>query len=232
MRIRPSAFASFREWLRIAILTLVLFLLVRGLALEAFTIPTSSMENTLQVGDFLFVNKAVYGAPVPGTGLRLPAFREPRAGDVVVFRPPHDPQRNYVKRIVGVGGDTLRMEGKTLWVNGTPLEEGYARHRDRGGDAVHPDMTWQSDFLAAARPPHPYVPSRDNWGPLVVPHGSYFVLGDNRDNSEDSRYWGFVPRQKIMGTPWIVYFSLAPEKREGDPWFQRIRWQRVGETIR
>ena len=196
-----SIFRAIRDWVRFALVTLLLFVLVRGFLLEAFTIPTSSMEETLLVGDFLFVNKALYGAEIPGTGARLPAIREPANGDVVVFSPPHDPRKAYVKRVVGVAGDTLEMRDKTLVRNGKILEESYARHLDGGGDAVHPGMRWQSNHLVAKRPHWRYAPSRDNWGPLVVPEGRLFVLGDNRDNSEDSRYWGFIERNDVRGRP-------------------------------
>ena len=232
MPILTSTFRIFREWLRFAALALILFLLVRGLALEAFTIPTSSMENTLLVGDFLLVNKALYGARIPGTYRRLPAIRAPLRGDVVVFRPPHDLERNYVKRVVGIPEDTLEMREKVLFLNGEPVEEEYARYLDRRGDAIHPDMAWQSDFLAAAGSSHRYSPSRDNWGPLVVPTGEYFVLGDNRDNSEDSRYWGFVQRGEIDGSPWLVYLSVEREEESGSSWWHRVRWNRVGQVVR
>ena len=116
MPILVAVLKVLREWIRFALLTLLLFLLLRGLAVEAFTIPTSSMENTLLVGDFLLVNKALYGVELPWTGRRLPAIREPRRGDVVVFRPPHDRNRDYVKRLVGMPGDTLEMRRKSLTI--------------------------------------------------------------------------------------------------------------------
>jgi signal peptidase I len=229
---RPPILSAVKEWIRLALLTVILFLLVRGMVLEAFTIPTGSMEGTLLVGDYVLVNKAVYGARIPLTDARLPAVREPARGDVIVFRPPHDPGRNYVKRVVGVEGDTLEMREKTLFLNGTPLTEGYAHYLDRRGDAMHPDMAWQSDFLAAAGPGGGYAPSRDNWGPLVVPLGELFVLGDNRDNSEDSRYWGFVPRKNVTGSPWLVYLSLGAEEDPEDGWWRRVRWGRTGARVR
>ncbi len=221
-----------RDWLRFATLTLVLVLLVRGFVMEAFTIPTSSMERTLLVGDFLLVNKALYGAEIPGMDRRLPALRDPAHGDVVVFRPAHDPHRSYVKRVVGLPGDTLEMRDKSLWVNGLALEEGYARHTDRRGDAVHPAMAWQSGYLAFPHRPERYAPSRDNWGPILVPPGKYFVLGDNRDNSEDSRYWGFVDREEIEGHPWVIYLSVGPAQDPSAGWLRRVRWSRTGERIR
>lgn len=219
------------DWTRSILVAFVLFLVVRTFLVEAFKIPTSSMENTLLVGDFLLVNKAVYGAEVPGTDLHLPAFDEPERGDVVVFNPPHEPRKNYVKRLVGMPGDTLEMRDKTVYVNGAPLREPYARYVDRQGDAVHPDMNWQSNHLIAG-PGGDYHPTRDNWGPIVVPGGGYFVLGDNRDNSEDSRYWGFVSRESIKGRPWFVYYSFDPGGSDALPWVRSVRWKRIGEPIR
>lgn len=231
MKILSSSVRILKDWLRFAFFTFLLFLLVRGFVLEAFTIPTSSMEGTLLVGDFLFVNKALYGAEIPGTATRLPGFRSPERGDVVVFRPPHDPGKVYVKRLVGFPGDTLQMKEKQLYLNGRPQDEAYARYADESGDAMHPKMRWQSDFLAAS-PRRRYSPSRDNWGPLVVPPDRYFVLGDNRDNSEDSRYWGFIGREDIKGHPWIVYLSLDPEAGGSGSWLGKVRWDRVGRLVR
>lgn len=220
-----------REWARFAFLTFVLFLGIRIFVLEAYSIPTSSMEETLMVGDFLLVNKMLFGAEVPATEIRFPSFRDPERGDVVVFKPPHDPLRNYVKRVVGLPGDTLEMLDKILYLNGVALTEDYARHVDRRGDAVHPDMAWQSDHLVAAGPSEPYSPSRDHWGPLVVPPEEYFVLGDNRDNSEDSRYWGFVGRWDIKGSPWVVYLSMENQEAEASL-LKRVRWGRFGHRVR
>jgi len=220
-----------RDWTRSVVIALLLFVFVRTFLVEAFKIPTSSMENTLLVGDFLLVNKAVYGSVLPGTEVRIPALKEPDRGDVVVFHPPHEPRKNYVKRVVGVPNDTLEMRDKQLYRNGVPMDEPYARHEDDRGDTVHPDMRWQSGYLIASPPPK-YQPTRDNWGPLVVPEASYFVLGDNRDNSEDSRYWGFVPRDKIRGEPWVVYYSFVPSAATPLPWMRRVRWARLGTVIR
>lgn len=218
------------DWTKSVAVAFVLFLVIRTFGIEAFKIPTSSMENTLLVGDFLLVNKAIYGAEIPGTGLRLPALKEPDRGEVIVFNPPHEPGKNYVKRLVGLPGDTLEMVDKALLVNARPLHEPYARYLDRKGDAVHPGMHWQSNHLIAG--PADYHPSRDTWDPLVVPDGSFFVLGDNRDNSEDSRYWGFVDRESIRGRPWIVYYSFDLGERPSLSWLRAIRWTRIGGQIR
>ena len=217
------------DWARSLLIAFVLFLVVRTCVVEAFKIPTGSMESTLLVGDFLLVNKAIYGAQVPGTNLRIPAFREPERFDVIVFHPPHEPEKNYVKRLIGLPDDTLRMTDKRLYLNGTPLYEPYARYIDERGDAAHPDMRWQSNHLIANPPPR-YNPTRDNWGPIVVPPGRYFVLGDNRDNSEDSRYWGFVSRSEIRGQPWFVYYSFEASNASS-AWLDRVRWTRLGEAI-
>ena len=235
---RPGPLRLIWDWTRSLFFALILFLVVRTFLVEAFKIPTSSMEGTLLVGDFLLVNKAVYGAEVPLLGMKLPAWREPRRGDIVVFNPPHDPLKNYVKRVVGVPGDTLEMRDKALYVNGVEVNEEYARYVDRSGtDAVHPNMTWQRSHLLARATGRPrsrsgdYRPSRDNWGPLAIPESSYFVLGDNRDNSEDSRYWGFVNREAIRGQPWIVYFSFDATNEQRPPWLRAVRWDRVGGRI-
>jgi len=219
------------DWTRSILVAFALFVIVRTFVVEAFRIPTGSMENTLLVGDFLLVNKAVYGAEIPGTELRFPAFTEPHRGEVIVFTPPHEPSKNYVKRLVGVPGDTLEMREKELYLDGNPVAEPYVRYSDRTGDAVHPDMAWQSNHLLASTS-RGYHPTRDNWGPLVVPEGQYFMLGDNRDNSEDSRYWGFVPRAAIHGRPWFVYYSFDTAVSGALPWLRDVRWGRIGEAIR
>jgi len=228
-----STVRIFWEWTRSVLVAFVLFLVVRTFLVEAFKIPTSSMEGTLLVGDFLLVNKAVYGAEIPATDLHLPALDEPERGDVVVFHPPHDPVRNYVKRVVGIPGDTLEMRDKVLYVNGVPQQEPYASHRDRTGDAVHPSMSWQRGYLVGElhASDETYHPSRDNWGPLVVPPRKFFVLGDNRDNSEDSRYWGFVEREEIRGRPLFVYYSFDRMASDQFSWVERVRWRRIGDPV-
>jgi signal peptidase I len=229
---RRHLWATVWDWTRSLAVAFVLFLAVRVFLVEAFRIPTSSMENTLLVGDFLLVNKAVYGAEIPGTHLRIPAFTEPHRDDVVVFVPPHEPTKDYVKRLVGVAFDTLEMRDKVLWRNGRPLREPYTRYEDRGGDAAHPAMGWQSNHLIAGTT-RSYHPTRDNWGPLVVPEGHFFMLGDNRDNSEDSRYFGFVSREAIRGRPWFVYYSYDPGAGDRQaPWLHSVRWGRIGAAIR
>jgi len=220
------------EWCRSVLIAFALFLVIRAFVVEAFKIPTASMENTLLVGDFLVVNKAVYGAGVPGTSLHFPAFAALERGDVIVFTPPHDSGKNYVKRVVGTPGDVLEMRAKKLYLNHLAHDEPYVRHVDPRRDEFHPDMGWQADFLTDGRDPASYRPTRDNWGPIRVPEDSYFVLGDNRDNSEDSRYWGFVDRDSVRGRPWFVYYSFDPSSDEEAAWLKEVRWGRIGGLVR
>ncbi|HEY0672383.1 MAG TPA: signal peptidase I [Longimicrobiales bacterium] len=219
------------EWTKSIIIAFSLFLLIRTFLVEAFRIPTGSMENTLLVGDFLLVNKAVYGAQLPMTSSHLPAFDEPQRGDVVVFVPPHEPNKNYVKRLIGLSGDTLLMRNKTLYLNGEPQQEPYVRHTDPDNDVYAPNMYWQCDF-APANQDDDCRPTRDNWGPVVVPDGKYMMLGDNRDDSEDSRYWGFVDRDAIKGRPLFIYYSFDSSTMRPFPWLTHIRWGRIGGGIR
>ena len=246
------------EWAKIFPAAVLLFLVLRAFLVEAYKIPSGSMERTLLVGDFLLVNKLVYGAEIPFSRTRLPAIRAPRHGDVVVFEWPSDPSKNFVKRLVGLPGDTLAMRGGILMRNGAALSEGYVVHTEPGVDPLNDDFRWQRGYLvntavatpvvADTTPMDPvlsgpagstlasssggYRPSRNNWGPLVVPPKHLFVLGDNRDNSLDSRYWGFVPDSLVRGTPLIVYYSFTPDSGSTAPWLTRIRWSRVGSVVR
>ncbi|HEX2091170.1 MAG TPA: signal peptidase I, partial [Longimicrobiaceae bacterium] len=207
------------EWFKAISTAVLLFLVIRTFVVEAFKIPTGSMERTLLVGDFLLVNKAVYGAEVPGVHTRLPAFSDPKRGDVIVFLPPHDPTKNYVKRLVGLPGDTLEMRDKVLYLNGEPQVEPYVRHIDPIIDPGDPQMLWQLPYLLGERRGRrAYRPTRDNWGPIVVPERKYFALGDNRDNSEDSRYWGFLDKSSIKGRPILVYYSFQRDVAQPFPW--------------
>lgn len=220
------------EWAKSVQLAIVLFLVVRAFLVEAFKIPSGSMEGTLLVGDFLLVNKLVYGAEVPFVGGTLPAVREPALGDVVVFQWPEDPAKNFVKRLVGLPLDTLEMRKGVLWRNAREQREPYAQRAPMGFDPASDEFRWQRDFVAPTVDARAYNPSRNDWGPLVVPKDHYFVLGDNRDNSLDSRYWGFVPDSLVRGSPIFVYYSYAPDSGKSLDWLTRVRWQRLGEWIR
>jgi signal peptidase I len=220
------------EWAKSVSLALLLFFVLRAFLVEAFKIPSGSMEGTLLAGDFLLVNKLVYGAEVPFTGKRLPAIREPRNGDILVFLWPPDPTKNLVKRVVGSPGDTVEMQRGVLFRNGQRLEEDYTRHIEPNYDPVADDFAWQRPFLiASARTGKPYHPSRNTWGPIEVPPRHYFVLGDNRDNSLDSRYWGFVPDSLVRGSPLVVYYSYIPDTASSFSWLTRVRWKRLFSRV-
>jgi signal peptidase I len=208
---------------------LAVFLLLRTFAVEAFHIwPSGSMERTLLIGDFLFVNKALYGAEIPVVHRRLPGFRAPERQDVVVFQSVEDPDLTVVKRIVGAGHDTLQMRDNVLFLNGRPLDEPYVNRRSATtDDPSDPRMRgWQLRYYAG-RDPAGYRPTLRNWGPIVVPPDSFFVMGDNRDDSYDSRYWGLLGRDRIRGSPFLVYFSYDRNGRLPLPFVTAIRWDRL-----
>jgi signal peptidase I len=213
--------------------SILLFLVTRSLVVEMYKIPTPSMQRTLLVGDFLVVNKMVYGPELPFTHIKLPGLHQPRRGDVIVFKWPSDPSINFVKRVVGVPGDTLLMHNGVLQRNGLPLRETYVTHTSADADMAVDEFRWQRDYLVkSARASGAYWPSRNNWGPLVVPPRDLFVLGDNRDNSLDSRYWGFVPDSLVRGQPMFVYYSYRPDSASNWSWLTNARWRRVGTIVR
>ncbi len=200
-RARARTKSSIREYVEALVLAIVLTVVIRGLVIQAFRIPTGSMEDTLLVGDFLFVNKMVYGSEIDigfsGNRLlyyRFPEIRHPRVGDIIVFRYPDDPARDFIKRCVAVGGQTVEIRDKVLYVDGHPREEPYVVHKD---PRVLPRETNQ----------------RDNYGPFVVPQHQLFMMGDNRDNSQDSRFWGALPENLVKGKAMILYWSWDAERR-------------------
>jgi signal peptidase I len=222
---------------------IAIFLFIRTFFIEAFRIPSGSMIPTLLVGDWLFVNKLVYGPHIPFTTTSLPGYSEPKRGEVVVFQSPpqidqpEDPTPTLVKRLVGVPGDTLFMRKAVLYVNGVAQPQGAAAAANPQGDPgeVSSLFDWQKRIgLKASRfGAAPAQPTHDDWGPFVVPPRHYFMLGDNRYNSKDGRYWGFVPRGNIRGRPLFVYYSYnADDSDRPMPYFTDIRWTRLGHGIR
>jgi signal peptidase I len=219
------------EWIKSAAIGFVIFLVVRTFLIQTFTIVSGSMEGTLLVGDFLVLNKTAYGAKVPGTQVKLPGYTEPGRNDIIVFEGHHEPI-DLVKRLVGMPGDTLTMRHGRLYVNGQELDEPYVAHTDPRGDGNHPWMDWQGSFLTDSAARYAYHPTRDNWGPIVVPQDRFFVLGDNRDESLDSRYWGFIQRPQIKGRAVGLYFSYNAREASSVPVLGRVRWNRIGDRLR
>jgi signal peptidase I len=220
------------EWVKSIGTAVVLFLIIRTFLFQTFTVISGSMERTLLVSDWLLLSKAAYGATIPGTSVRLPGYAKMQRSDIVVFRPPHDPTIDVVKRIVGIAGDTLEMRNQVLYINGKLASEPYVQHTDPGRDDVNPVMEWQRRYLAIATDTVSYRPSRDNWGPIIVPPNRFFMMGDNRDESLDSRYWGFLDPAKVKGRASFIYYSYDSQSMEPFPWIREIRWNRIGMVIR
>ena len=204
--------SKLRELLEAVGTALLLAFIIRTFVMQAFKIPSGSMLETLQVGDQLLVNKLSYGTPVdiPFTGREIfhtPRFGDPKHGDVIVFKYPDNLKRDFIKRVIGVPGDTILIEDKKVYRNGQLLDEPYVIHLD-------PNTGPKGD-------------PRDNRGEIVVPEGKYFVMGDNRDKSLDSRFWGFVDRDLIRGKAMILYWSWNAEAGLT----HKVRWERIGDVI-
>ena len=200
---KPS---TLRENIESLAWAVAIMLLVRVFVLQAFRIPSESMRDTLLVGDFLFVSKFEYGPKIPFTHLRLPGLRKPKPGDIIVFQYPKDPSQDFIKRCIATGGHTIEVRHKDVYVDGAKRDEPFALHGD-----------W-SEEPAAFSP-------RDNMAPRTVPPANLFMMGDNRENSADSRYWGFLPMDLVKGRAMFIYFSTASQHWWDMPFF--IRWSRL-----
>lgn len=232
---------------------ILIFLFVKTFLIEAYRIPSGSMIPSLLIGDWLFVNKLVYGPKIPFLDASLPGYREPQRGDVVVFQSPpqvdqpEDPTPTLVKRLVGMPNDTLYMRGGLLHVNGMPQRQGFAaatNPQNPEADVYSELFEWQrTHVIRGSRFGNPPArPTLDNWGPLVVPAGFLFMMGDNRYCSKDSRFWGVVPRENVRGRPMFVYYSYRPSGLPGEcnpetstrplSFITDIRWGRIGSWIR
>ncbi len=187
---------------------ILIALFIRAFIVQAFDIPSGSMEPTLFPGDYILVSKFTYGIRIPYTNIRLFSYKEPQRGDVIVFIYPKDPSKDFIKRVIGMPGETVQIiEGK-IYVNNTPIPDpwGYFDKRE------------PPDFIAIV----------ENFGPVVVPEDSLFVMGDNRNDSEDSRFWGYLPLKNVLGKAFVIYFSW---NGKAENLMDKIRWSRIGELI-
>ncbi len=206
--------STLRETIEAIVIAFLIALVIRTFVIQAFKIPSGSMLPTLQIGDHILVNKFLLGTPVdiPFTNINLfsmPGLRKPQRGDIIVFKYPEDPKRDFIKRAIAIQGDTVAYRDKVLFVNGHRVIEPYVQHVDTVTKTRDQDR-------------------RDNFGPVTVPEGTVFVMGDNRDQSYDSRFWGFVDMDQVKGKAIIIYFSWDREKE----WFSSIRFNRVGSLIK
>ena len=221
-----------RDYAESLIVALILALIIKTSLVEAYKIPSGSMEDTLLVGDFLLANKFIYGSKIPLIDVRLPAIREPKPGDVIIFKFPGNLKQNYIKRLIATEGQVVEIKNKQVYVDGKPLADPpHVKHTDNINSSIG-------------------NPNRDNFGPYRVPKGFLFAMGDNRDNSYDSRFWGPLDRKLVLGKAMILHWSWkkddhAPEMTLSNPlsiphsiayniWHfpDRVRWNRIGSIIK
>jgi signal peptidase I len=223
--------STVREYAESIVIAVILALFVRTWVVQAFKIPTGSMENNLLIGDHLLVNKFVFGPTVGRIDRALLPIRDIRRGDVIVFKYPDEPDRDFIKRVIGLPGETLELRAKKVYINGQPLDEPYVHFLQPASEAQ--EIT--------------SFDVRENFRPVTVPAGYYFVMGDNRDNSQDSRYWGFLPQHYVKGRALMIYWSYESGREdyldEGvgatakrlfsvvTHFFTKTRWERLFHLI-
>lgn len=198
-----------KEYLEPFVLAVLIALFIRAFVVQAFEIPSSSMEPTLLIGDYLLVNKFIYGIRIPYTDTKFFQFKKPQRGDVIVFIFPLDPSKDFIKRVIGTEGEKVEIIHNKIYINDRVIADPW-------GHFV------TNDF------PRGYLQRMENFGPVVVPKDSLFVLGDNRDNSEDSRFWGFLNVNAVLGKALVMYFSWD---RNAESLFHKVRWSRIGKLI-
>jgi signal peptidase I len=227
--------STLREYFESIVIAVILALFIRTFVVQAFKIPTGSMENNLLIGDHLLVNKFVFGPSESGLERALLPIGTIRRGDVVVFKYPEEPERDFIKRVIGLPGETIELRQKKVYVNGSPIDEPYVHFLEPPGGPGS-----ESEFTS--------LDVRERYGPVTVPADHYFVMGDNRDNSQDSRYWGFLPRDYVKGKALIIYWSYESDREDYEPastgdsirslgsvfahFFTRTRWDRMLRQIR
>jgi signal peptidase I len=199
-----------RDYLEPIVIAVLIALFIRAFVVQAFKIPSGSMEPTLLVGDYLLVNKFIYGIRIPYTDVKFFQFKKPQRGDIIVFIFPLDPSKDFIKRVIGTAGEKVEIIHNKIYINDRLIDDPWGRF-----------VT--DDF------PRSFIQRMENFGPVVVPKDSLFVLGDNRDNSEDSRFWGFLNVNAVLGKAVIIYFSW---NRNAENVLEKVRWSRIGKLIR
>jgi signal peptidase I len=197
---------ALRENIEAILVAIVIALFIRTFVVQAFKIPSGSMKQTLQIGDHILVNKFIYGVKIPYLRKNILPIKKPRRGDIIVFKYPVDPDKDFIKRVIGIPGDEIEIRDKRLYVNQKQVNHDYGVYTD-------------SRILSA------HVRPRDNFGPITVPQQSLFVMGDNRDESFDSRFWGFVDYKALNGKAFIIYWSWDKENFG-------VRWGRLGRLLK
>jgi signal peptidase I len=224
-----------REYLESIVIAVILALFIRTFVVQAFKIPTGSMENNLLIGDHLLVNKFVFGPTMWPIERALLPIGTIRRRDVLVFKYPEEPDRDFIKRVIGLPGETLEVREKKVYINGSALDEPYAHYLTPAADESQYREVTSFDV-------------RERYGPVTVPPNQYFMMGDNRDNSQDSRYWGFLPRENIKGRALLIYWSYEADRQDYQDegagatirglasvfihFFTRTRWDRMLHQIR
>jgi signal peptidase I len=203
---RTKKKSSLRENIEAILVAIVLALFIRTFIIQAFKIPSGSMKQTLQIGDHILVNKFIYGIKLPFLMTTIVPIKNPKRDDIVVFKFPEDPDKDFIKRVIGIAGDVVECRDKQVYINHKRLNHDYGIHTD-------------SNIISGG------VQPRDNFGPVVVPENSLFVMGDNRDHSYDSRFWGFVDLKAVRGKALIIYWSWDKENFG-------VRWNRLGQILK
>jgi len=227
--------STLREYFESIVIAVILALFIRTFVVQAFKIPTGSMENNLLIGDHLLVNKFVFGPSQSRVERAILPMGTIKRGDVIVFKYPEEPDRDYIKRVIGLPGETVEMKAKKIFINGVPLDEPYVHFLEPPNTETDVHETTSIDV-------------RERYGPVTVPPNQYFVMGDNRDNSQDSRYWGFLQRDYIKGKALLIYWSYEAEREDYETegpgatlrglgsvfahFFTRTRWDRMLHQIR
>ena len=198
--------SKFVEYAEAIIIAILIAFFIRTFIVQAFKIPSGSMKPTLLIGDHILVNKFIYGVKIPFIRKNLISISEPKRDDVIVFIYPEDRSKDFIKRVIGVGGDTIEIRNKKIFLNGLPFQDTHGVYVD--------------DFIIPGT-----IQPRDNFGPMTVPKGAVFTMGDNRDQSYDSRFWGVVELKDVLGKAFIMYWSWNREDHN-------VRWSRLGRLVR